>query len=291
MLIERIRERWHPLHNIRKVALFRAALSAVDIAVWGRLDGIKHPVRMRLARNLSYLLLRNSTEPGIIALFLAVNKVFTPRTFWDVGANIGYYGWLLKSQRPQIEITLFEPDPINLSLIEETRQWAGPGVRVVPSAVSSQNGEAIFASDGVSGATGSLEASGKAFVGRHYGVSPGSLVVQTVTLDTIRLQAKPVEFMKIDVEGHEAAVIKGAEFVLDTDMPVLIFESFHQDARVFEALRNRGYCLFDAERMSAEVSRGTNFLALPPRLASRAAEVAEVWRHELQLWHGQSSAR
>jgi FkbM family methyltransferase len=55
----------------------------------------------------------------------------------------------------------------------------------------------------------------------------GSLPVKIVTLDSV-LSARPVarmDFMKIDVEGMELAVMRGAEAALRRHQPVLYFET------------------------------------------------------------------
>lgn len=193
-LLEAIRRRWHPLHKLRTFHPFRRVSRAIDRPVWWRLYGIRHPVRLRLMRNLSYVVNVRTTEPEMVALFLAINKVFSPRTFWDIGANIGYYSWLLKSQNTSMVVSLFEPDPMNLDLLHQTawRGWGGSGIAIVPYAASDIDGEAVFCVDPVSGATGTLESAQQGFSARHYAVSPQMITVKRVRLDTFRRNSLPV---------------------------------------------------------------------------------------------------
>jgi len=162
ILLERVRRRWHPLHRLRKLTLFRRITSVVDIPVWWHLYGVRHPVRLRLIRNLTYILNSRTNEPEIVALFRAIHKVFSPQTFWDVGAYIGYYSWLHRSQGTSMGVSvLFEPDPINLDLIHQTAWRVGDtsGIVILPYAVSETDGEAVFIADPVSGATGAIKKS------------------------------------------------------------------------------------------------------------------------------------
>ncbi|MBA4375964.1 MAG: hypothetical protein C0401_07310 [Anaerolinea sp.] len=285
-LLEASRRQWHPLHQLRKLSLFRRVSTTIDFPVWRRLYGIRHPVRLRLMRNLSYLVNARTTEPEMVALFLAINKMFSPSTFWDIGANIGYYSWLLKSQNTSMAVSLFEPDPINLDLLHQTALGAGgggSGIAIVPYAASDADGEAVFVVDPVSGATGTLKNTEQEFTVRHYGVSPETIPVKTVALDTFRRNTLPPELIKIDVEGHESAVIRGAQRTLGEDQPILIFESFARDAALFAILHGLEYQLFDAERMTGDLQKTTNFLALPARHVSRFQELEAAWRQELDI--------
>ena len=105
-----------------------------------------------------------------------------------------------------------------------------------------------------------------------------------VTLDQVI--EEPVGFIKIDVEGHELAVLKGAVRLLQRCQPIVLIESerrHHPDApeNVFEFFAERGYvglalidnrlCSldgFDALRHQASDRKGrhyvNNFLFLPP---------------------------
>ena len=57
-----------------------------------------------------------SQEPNSEAVTLACFAKLRLRSFWDIGANIGYYTWLVKSAAPDVEAILFEPFVPNLEL-------------------------------------------------------------------------------------------------------------------------------------------------------------------------------
>ena len=178
-------------------------------------------------------------------------------------------------------VSLFEPDPINLGLIHQTARWAGSDIAIFPYAASDKDGEAVFVVDPVSGATGALEGTDQVFSIRHYAAQPRSITVKTVALDTFRKNALPPELIKIDVEGHESALIGGTRRTLAEDQPILIFESFGRDPALFSLLQGLQYRLFDAERMVNGLQKTTSFLALPTRYVCRNQNLRALWKHEL----------
>ena len=65
--------------------------------------------------------------------------------------------------------------------------------------------------------------------------------------------------MKIDVEGHELAVLKGASALLGRDKPVILFEQHKENFRdgkspVCEYLKSAGYKKFAAVKATPNVS-------------------------------------
>lgn len=283
-ILKKVRDRWHPLHHLRKFSTVRTIMRLLDVPIWITIYGIKYKVRVRLMRNASYLVNRRTIEPEIVALFLAIYKVFAPKTFWDIGANIGVYSYLLKSLDDKIEVKMFEPDPINLALLEQTTRRARLGaIDVHPCAVSDEAGVGTFALDSISGATGTLENPALSFTSQHYRVASDFVSVHKVTVDDVRATAKTVDLMKIDVEGHEEKVFRGAVKTLSQDQPIVIFECFDPAAPFVTQLHELGYLLLDAEKMTVDLGNATNFLALPSRHVSRVQELAMTWQHEYDV--------
>lgn len=70
----------------------------------------------------------------------------------------------------------------------------------------------------------------------------GEVMVKTITIDSLSSRDRPINLMKIDVEGAEAEVLKGAQLVLRNDRPKLIIEMHPPFAyEVPEILRSFGY--------------------------------------------------
>src|SRR5215472_5239991 len=95
--LHNVRNRFHPLHRLRRFAPSRFILRAIDIPVWTKMSGVNWKVRARLVRHASAIILPGGPEPGISALFTAIHRELGISSLWDIGSNVGYYAWLVKS--------------------------------------------------------------------------------------------------------------------------------------------------------------------------------------------------
>jgi FkbM family methyltransferase len=145
---------------------------------------------------------------------LFVDKVGTGHTVFDVGAHAGYYTLLAsRLAGPNGAVHAFEPDENNVvHLRKHVEANNAANVTIVAKAVSEENGAAHFELGSGSG-TGSLSES-------------GSLTVETLSLDSYCREtgAKP-DLMKIDVEGAEARVLRGAAGVLESARPTIVLST------------------------------------------------------------------
>ena len=260
-ILDHVRGRYHPVHSLRRLPLVRRLVKLCDIPIWGRVHGVSHPVRLYALRNASYLLGRRSAEPRITALMLAILDTWDIKAFWDIGANIGYYAWLVRSMRPEVPVLAVEPDPTNFRLLEQTRRYA-PGVEILNIAVSEREGTATFLIDSVSGATGTLEVASDTFNERHYGEPRRSTTVPIRTLDSLSTGRTPPDLIKIDVEGHESAVLAGASSLMQSG-PVILLEAFDARSPALQILRGAGFEVFDAASLTHATPADGNYLAIP----------------------------
>ncbi|MFH0939837.1 MAG: FkbM family methyltransferase [Planctomycetota bacterium] len=220
-------------------------------------------------------------DPGMTSLFITISVLVKPQVLWDVGANIGYYSWLMLSRDPNMRVVLLEPDPENARLIRETiRRASLQFAELHEVAISDQDGEAAFLLDNVSSATGSLETIRHSFIKTHYGIENQKINVKTITLDTLCCQRAP-NLVKIDTEGSEERVLKGAQKTITTHQPILVIECCG-DARnrILPWLNDMGYTFFDADRIIDASENTSNFLCLPFRLRSVTSELLETWKRE-----------
>ena len=159
-------------------------------------------------------------------------------TVVDAGANKGSYTyWLRKAVGPGGKALAFEPQPKLAQYLEEARarfNWANVTVREVALSDTGGTGRLHVPGGGVSPGA-SLEA-----------VGGDTFECRVATLDD-ELAGRPVTFLKIDVEGHELALFRGAEQTLRACQPALLFEcearhlTKHTMQEVFDFLTNRGY--------------------------------------------------
>jgi FkbM family methyltransferase len=277
-LAEVIRDRFHPLHHARSVPLVGGTLGLCDIELWARVPGVASRMRVRLVRHASYLLLSRGVEPTIVAFMRAACDVLKPRLCWDVGANFGYYSFLLKTLRPNARVVMFEPDPDNVRLVQRTLADAQiDGIELLPVAASDSSRKAIFHADPVAGATGTLEGETASFSQRHWGHSR-PVPVRAVALDDLLPESDGLDLVKIDVEGHEEHVVRGASRTLARHRPIVVFECFHGGDEIAGELETIGYLLLDADRRRAPTACSTNFVAIPSRYLDRHEALMDSWR-------------
>jgi FkbM family methyltransferase len=145
-----------------------------------------------------------------------LNLVDDDATVIDVGANIGVWSRQLLSRRRLRALVAFEPDGRNFELLARNLNGYA-NARCEPFAVSDACGTAAFSTDRDSGQNHLVVAGSGAIRGRR---------VSTITLDDW-LQSWPLDrldLLKVDVEGFELHVFRGATRMLERFRPVLYFE-------------------------------------------------------------------
>ena len=146
-------------------------------------------------------------EEEIIDCWQSVTK--GARTIFDVGANAGIYSLAALAVEPRAEVHAFEPTPEIANRLRSTAKLNGlDRLHVHELAVSIQSGTATL--NRCRGELGSNE--GMNFISEVQVTGDGERV-QTVGLDQfcIDQSINDIDLLKIDVQGHEYAVLKGAE--------------------------------------------------------------------------------
>jgi FkbM family methyltransferase len=171
--------------------------------------GLSYWLGLRAAHSL----LRNAAEtvkPGSIV--------------WDIGANMGLFSFAAAGLAgPEGRVYAFEPDTVLVNLLRRSAQLnprAAP-VEVIPCAVSDSVSLRKFNIAMRSRASNFLEGCGATQTG---GVRESQTVL-TLPLDWLAERIPPPQVLKIDVEGSELGVFRGAVRLLETRRPALIFES------------------------------------------------------------------
>jgi FkbM family methyltransferase len=132
---------------------------------------------------------------------------------FDIGANVGHYSRILRDRG--CRVIAFEPNP---KIIARLRDIAG--IEIVEAAVSDQIGETAFYIDLRPEAFASSVHQLNGMEGQTE-----RIMVPTVTVDAFCEERKIVpNFIKIDVEGNELSVIKGAQETIRRYHPYIIFE-------------------------------------------------------------------
>jgi FkbM family methyltransferase len=131
-------------------------------------------------------------------------------TMVDVGS---WYGpWARRLARRADRVVCMEPTPLHKIL----QRTLPAGVEVIAAAASDHAGEAEMWLSAEHGAVQGVSSLHKRDI--HH----ASIKVPLVTIDSLGLHN--VTFMKIDVEGHEVAVLNGAADTIKRDRPRLFVE-------------------------------------------------------------------
>jgi FkbM family methyltransferase len=179
---------------------FDDALKLILPRVWFRFKFLKYKYLRRGEPEL--WLIRDLVAPGTTAL--------------DVGASIGIYA--AEMARYAGKVIAFEANP---DVAAFTARVAPRNVEVVNVALSSAPGRAAL--------TMPLNSKGRAVTelasvaARH----PSEEQAITIDVETRRLDGFPISncsFIKIDVEGHEEAVLDGASGLIAAQRPALMIE-------------------------------------------------------------------
>jgi FkbM family methyltransferase len=156
---------------------------------------------------------------------------------WDIGANVGLFSFAAAALGAQV--VAVEADIWLADLIQQSVLLNKLPVTVLPAAVADHQGVSTLHLSDRGRSSNSL-----------VGTGAGQRVV-TVTLDSLLHHFPCPQVLKIDVEGMEYAVLKGARKVLQA-RPVIFCEVTEQHCLVGELLRNANYQFYAARVSNRE---------------------------------------
>lgn len=203
---------------------------------------------------------------------------------FDIGAAYGLYTFTFASRvGPTGQVVSLEPLPGSAAFLRRAVRWTGAtNVFVQQIALGAEQRQGTMSLP----RRGGLPVHGRAFLADDAdGFGPNSefagekrLRVAVTTLDTIVEEADParVDFIKIDVEGYEPAVLLGAERTIRRFRPILMIEIEDRHLRKFGAdastvvnvIQEHGYSMwvFDGGRwepVEAVTRQSRNYLFTP----------------------------
>jgi FkbM family methyltransferase len=188
-----------------------------------------------------------STRIYDLALSETLWRLIAPGDFvLDVGANIGFITSLCSYKSgPQGKVWAFEPNPIVITRLTKNIQYNQySNTTLYPFALSDSNKE------------GHLELpetfsynQGVAYVenGKH---SENAIKIDLRKLDDMIAPGTIINVLKIDVEGHELAVLKGAEKTIQNKQITNIVYEDHDPypSEIAAFLANMGYTIYRIEK-------------------------------------------
>ncbi|HVT69048.1 MAG TPA: FkbM family methyltransferase [Trebonia sp.] len=215
---------WATPRNVGRYLGYRAMAATVEL-VWNR----------QLGR-------------GDLAAALTDRFVTRGAVTVDAGASWGLFSYhLARRVGGSGTVYSYEPHPANRVVLQKLA-GARSAVRFRPVALSDTAGSAdmhvpVFGARRVTAQSSIAHG----FDGQA-GVRVENVQVPTVRLDD-EIAGAHVDFVKVDVEGHELAVLRGAAATLRRDLPPMVIEIEqrhldHPIKDVFEEIQGIGYSLY-----------------------------------------------
>lgn len=175
---------------------------------------------------------------------------------FDIGAHVGYFAVLMAGLAgPGGKVFAFEPRPLNQRYLERHIRVNGcDNIEVLHLCVGAHCGPALLET--------------RTGTGTGYVSATGGTAVEMVSIDEMVESARlpPPTFMKIDVEGGEMGVLRGARRTIERVRPrmVLATHTDELDRECHEFLGELGYTLTDIGQLKGDVE----YLVLPTEAGS-----------------------
>jgi FkbM family methyltransferase len=239
-----------------------------DDAPLGLLDlaGGRASINQRHLRRHGLAGWQAETTAGLLAAWQLTSR---PGAFLDVGANAGVYALLCRLLWPSMEVVAFEPCG---ETVEAGRRWAAANdvaVRFEQVALSEAPGEGVLYLSTRSDASHSLVA------GFREAADAVTVPLQTLDGFAERDGVTPT-VVKIDVEQHEPAVVRGARETLARCRPVVVME------RLKSRASRQAHRLLDELGYTAHPLGARDHLYWPGEAPPRWPDVYRGWLHAVQ---------
>lgn len=250
-----------------------------------------------------------SEDRGVLDVLASVAR--GAGTILDVGANVGRFSWYLNRHASSgTPIYAFEPNPNAMALLRRNLHDA-PNVHCLELALGDRDG-AAFMSVPTDAMGNPVTALGWVATTANVGPEPGGIKIAVRTLDGMVkegvVRPVPPVLMKLDVEGGEPGVLRGASGFLADYSPIIHFECQRshlertggKPEEVWEALSLQGYAVLahvdGLYRVCANAVDGVaSYLAIPvaePALASgrlSTGDLAAELNRRVPANHGSST--
>lgn len=187
--------------------------------------------------------------------------------FLDLGGNLGYFSMLASTLVKNTgKVLVFEPNPQNLQLIYASiLHNETSNIFVYPYAASDSASILRFTTVGSNGG----------IVTKHSQNQQFFMLVQSVVLDDFLSNVPKIDLVKIDIEAHEPAAIRGMVNLIKTHKPKIITE-FHPWAMILNNVELPEEYLSQLYNLGYRIS-----IILPSgelHIASSAEEIMNYWK-------------
>ena len=244
-------------------------------------QGVGEGLRFNTGRsNAGYML--GTTEPRVQHAFASL--IQPGMVVYDIGANVGFFTVIAARLCPQGRVVAFEPLPENLERIRHNVALNNLQNIIVRS-------EALSDTDAQSRFEVSPEPTwGKLVsVGKGIGTKVGTIDVKVSRLDSlVKAGEIPIpELIKIDVEGAEIGVLRGAESTLHQARPVLLIELHGTNQAIASLLESLAYsaAVLGDTRAITDAPGNAYVAAAPAERLDQVAAITALREHRFERSH------
>lgn len=158
----------------------------------------------------------DEAEAAFLPLFIK-----TDSTVLDIGANYGHYAVEMAKICPTGKVYAFEPVPFTFTVLNKVlSHFKLSQISSYHTAVSDANGEIEMTIPLLDfGAPNT----GIAFIGASENGNSKKVSVKTLKLDDFQIDGR-IDFIKIDIEGHEPQAFLGMKAIIEKHQPVILIE-------------------------------------------------------------------
>lgn len=148
--------------------------------------------------------------------------------YFDIGSNIGLFSTMVAKQFPKSQVYAFDPDPVCYLALSETKIFNRlENLHLMPVGLGERTGLLEFYFD-------PLNHGGHSFdeTNIQSGGKPIRSSLYSFRLDELmeKVDSPKVDLMKVDVQGFEWQVLRGAQNTILKHRPVMLVECEHKYA-------------------------------------------------------------
>jgi FkbM family methyltransferase len=154
-------------------------------------------------------------------------KIFgtTIEVFFDVGANVGQTSLDALKNFPEATIYAFEPHEATFAVLSASAPSAR--VHAFNLALSDREGEADFFDYGALATSNSLVGDAQYAARTKHEVTVRKVDCETLDAICRRCEIEHIDVLKVDTEGHDLAVLRGAQRMLSEHRVRFVFVEFN----------------------------------------------------------------
>ena len=244
--------------------------STIKIKVNNKISFLMYHYGYQLENAIFWRGISGGWEKVSIDLWIKLSKI--SNVILDIGANTGVYALTSQALNPNAKVYAFEPVNRVFEKLKNNIIINKFPIKCLDSAVSDKDGNAVIYDEGgehIYSVTVNLNLSG---------TQAKEVKIKTLKLSSLikKEKIKNIDLIKIDVETHEAEVLKGMDEYLNIYKPTLLIEILNDDVakNVQYYLDGKGYLYFDIDeksppklRKSLQKSSYYNYLICQPNIA------------------------